>query len=81
MKQALLWASTLALVACSESEPVREGTITFRGDTYRTVTREITSASGTFQRRTVFIGVRRAGCSATDDRDCHQEIIDGCHLG
>ena len=35
-----------------------------RGETYRTVTQEITTGDRSFQRRTILVGVRRVGCSA-----------------
>ena len=67
----------LALSACAETVSETPGTFTYRGDTYRTVTRTFQREDGsTYDRRTIYLGAERVSCSATDDRDCRVALAD-----
>ncbi|WP_299614719.1 hypothetical protein [uncultured Tateyamaria sp.] len=76
MKHAFLATCAATLAACGQATVVQEGTFTFRGETYRSITQDITTGDRTFQRRTIFVGARRVSCSATDDADCTLGVIE-----
>ena len=67
----------LALSACTTTIAEEPGTITLRGDTYRTVTRTFQSEDGrTYQRMTVYVGAERVSCIPGDVRDCEVALSD-----
>ncbi|MEM9870909.1 MAG: hypothetical protein AAF822_06610 [Pseudomonadota bacterium] len=70
-------AAIVTLGACSTTVNEEPGTITLRGDTYRTVTRTFQNQDGsTYQRTTIFVGAERASCIPGDIRDCEVALSD-----
>ncbi|MEO0744615.1 MAG: hypothetical protein AAFY49_04635 [Pseudomonadota bacterium] len=70
-------AALLAVSACTTTLSEEPGTITLRGDTYRTVTRTFQTNDGrTYQRMTIFVGAERASCIPGDIRDCEVALSD-----
>ena len=77
MIRTLATLSVLTLSACSTTIAEEPGTITLRGDTYRTVTRTFQTDDGrTYQRMTVFVGAERVSCIPGDVRDCEVALSD-----
>ncbi|WP_162798514.1 hypothetical protein [Sulfitobacter sp. SK012] len=77
MKHAAILLFALTLGACVETANETEGTFAYRGDTYRSVTREFVRDNGTtYSRRYIYVGTRPVSCSATDDQSCIGAIRD-----
>ncbi|WP_415921678.1 hypothetical protein [Tateyamaria sp. SN6-1] len=70
-------AAILGLTACTTTINEEPGSITLRGDTYRTVTRTFQTDDGrTYQRMTVYVGAERVSCIPGDVRDCEVALSD-----
>ena len=69
--------SVLILSACATTVAEEPGTITLRGETYRTVTRTFQREDGsTCQRMTIYVGAERVSCIPGDIRDCRVALSD-----
>lgn len=70
-------AALVALSACVSTISEEEGSITLRGDTYRTVTRTFQAEDGrTYSRMTIYVGAERVSCVPGDIRDCQVALSD-----
>lgn len=64
----------LGLTACAQVVGEQEGTFEFEGQSYRAVTRQLETETGSYARRYIYVGAQRISCSATDDADCRSNI-------
>lgn len=77
MIRTLCICGIVMLTACSTVVSEQEGSITIRGDTYRTVTRTFQTDQGrTYSRMTIYVGAERASCIPGDIRDCQVALSD-----
>ncbi|MFL4468434.1 hypothetical protein ACERZ8_00580 [Tateyamaria armeniaca] len=74
----------LTTAACTEVVSETQGTFSYLGREYVTLTRTYSANGRTYDRRVIVDGTNRISCSATDDRDCisviEQEWIEGTGL-
>jgi hypothetical protein len=77
MKPAIVVFSLLLSAACVETVSDMKGTITIRGRTYPTLTREFKRPDGsTYERMTIIVGAERVSCIPADIRDCELALTD-----
>ncbi|WP_299691516.1 hypothetical protein [uncultured Tateyamaria sp.] len=77
MIRLLCIAALVSVTACATTTNEEPGSITLRGDTYRTVTRTFQTDDGrTYQRMTIYVGAERVSCIPGDIRDCEVALSD-----
>ncbi len=67
--------AAIFLTGCAEVTSEREGTFTYRGETFRSVIRTFETENGGFSKRYVYSRPHTVSCSVTDDRDCNSAIL------